>query len=101
VKIGPDGHPRPDISTLSFDQGAALQALTIEEARAGRRGGRDVRKVKFKLGDKRLALVALGNHLGLFREPGVEAPPQNVARPRPPSMEEWEAELNARISCGR
>jgi hypothetical protein len=54
--------------------------------------------VKLKLGDKRLALVALCNHLGLFREPGIETPLRNVARPRPPTMEEWEAELDARIS---
>jgi phage terminase small subunit len=94
VKIGPDGEPRPDFSTLTTDQGAALQILVVEETKGGGRGAREIRTVKLKLRDKRLALIALGNHLGLFGPPGsfgeAGAPeePRPVAKERLPAMEE-------------
>jgi phage terminase small subunit len=95
VKIGPDGDPRPDFSTLGFDQGAALQMLTIREGKAKGRNGREMREVKFKLGDKRLALIALGNHLGLFAsEPAAPANLHPVLKDRLVSREEWDAEIS-------
>ncbi len=106
VKIGPDGNPRPDFATLSFDQGAALQVLTVKEAKTRRKGESEVREVTFKLGDKRLALVALARHLRLFGTAGEigEAGPAerklDIVRERPLTMAEWEARLNARISEG-
>ncbi len=46
---------------------AALQEVTVEDFTEGRgEDKRDVRRVKFKLYDKRAALVDLGRHLGMF-----------------------------------
>jgi phage terminase small subunit len=98
VKVGPDGNPRPDFSTLTFEQGAALQALKIRRVKPGRGGAREVFEVTFKLADKRLALVALGQHLGLFageRAPYAPASPPLLTLERMPTVEEWEAELAA------
>ena len=71
VTIGDDGVPRPDFAKVGFDEGAALQVLVLEE-KLDRRTGLETRKVKVRLGDKRLALVALGNYLGLFGEAGLQ-----------------------------
>ncbi len=72
VKIGPDGKPRPDYPAISFDQGAALERLTVKEAttKAESDDGTVLREVTLKLRDKRLALVALARHLGLFDKAG-------------------------------
>jgi phage terminase small subunit len=102
VKFGPDGVPRTDFSTLTFDQSAALQVLTIEEIKAKTKDGRDVRRMRFKLGDKRLALVALGRHLGMFNEPAApveQRQPPLVDRLATP--EEWEAEISRQGSDDR
>jgi phage terminase small subunit len=93
VKIGQDGKPRTDFSTLTFDQGAALQILTVEETKGGGRGLREIRRVKFKLGDKRLALIALGNHLGLFGQAAAPAHAFPVLRDRIASQQEWDAAI--------
>jgi phage terminase small subunit len=77
MRVGPDGCPRLDYSTLTRDQAAALQEVTVDEYvvpdpdgpdEAGKRSCLPVRKVKFKLADKRAALVDLGKHLGMFVE---------------------------------
>ena len=53
-----------DLSTLTCDQAAAIQEVTIEDYRDGRGAdARDVRRVKVKLSDKRAALVDMGKHL--------------------------------------
>ena len=63
----PNGDSYLDFSALTRDQAAALQEVTVEEFVKGRgEDKRDVRRVKFKLADKRAALVDLGRHLGLF-----------------------------------
>jgi phage terminase small subunit len=57
---------------LTRVQAAALQEVTVEDYVDGRGddgrgdGARDVKRVKFRLGDKRAALVDLGRHLGMF-----------------------------------
>jgi phage terminase small subunit len=67
MKAGPDGDPYLDFSAISRDQAAALVEVTVEDFKDGRgEDARDVRRVKFKLADKRAALVDLGKHLGLF-----------------------------------
>jgi phage terminase small subunit len=67
MRAGPDGDPILDFSALTRDQAAALVEVTVENFKDGRGdGARDVRRVKFKLADKKAALVALGRHLGLF-----------------------------------
>jgi phage terminase small subunit len=67
MTVDGDGYPHLDFSALSRDQAAALTEVTVEEFTDG--AGDDakpVKRVKFKLADKRAALVDLGRHLGLF-----------------------------------
>ena len=59
MKSTPQGDPYLDFSGLTRDQTAALREVTVEDVGGGKR-------VKFKLHDKRAALVDLGRHLGLF-----------------------------------
>ena len=62
------GDPYLDFGALTRDQAAALQEVTVEDYLDGRgEDARAVRRVKFKLHDKRAALVDLGRHFGLFR----------------------------------
>jgi phage terminase small subunit len=69
MRVGPHGDPTLDFSALTRDQAAALVEVTVEDFKDGRgEGGRVVRRVKFKLADKRGALVDLGRHLGLFAD---------------------------------
>ncbi len=97
VRFGPDGAPQTDLSRLTFDQSAALQILTIEEIKAKSKGGRDIRRMRFKLGDKRLALVALARHLGMFDAKTVRPPAQQLPlKDRILSKEEWIAKIASR-----
>jgi phage terminase small subunit len=69
MKIGPSGDPVLDYSALTRDQAAALVEVTVEDFKDGRGDdARDVRRVKFKLADKKSALIDLGKELGLFIE---------------------------------
>lgn len=69
MKVGADGDPYLDFSALTREQAAALAEVTVEDFRDGRgEDARDVRRVKFKLSDKRAALVDIGKHLGMFAE---------------------------------
>jgi phage terminase small subunit len=66
--IGPNFETR-EISEMSRDQTAALAEVTVETFMDGRgQDAREVRKVKFKLADKRGALVDLGRHHKLFTD---------------------------------
>jgi phage terminase small subunit len=70
MKVGGDGLPQLDWSGLTRDQAAALSEVTVDTV-AGHdedENGfkRDTTRVKFKLNDKRAALVDLGKHLGMF-----------------------------------
>lgn len=67
MRGGADGDPFLDFSKLTRDQAAALQEVTVEDYVDGRGDdARQVKRVKFKLADKRAALVDLGKHLGMF-----------------------------------
>lgn len=69
MRAGQQGDPYLDFSALTRDQAAALSEVTVEDFVVGRGDdARDVRRVKFKLHDKRAALVDLGKHLGIFTE---------------------------------
>ncbi len=69
LQPGPDGDPYVDFSRLTREQAAALAEITVEDFKAGRGAdARDVRRIKFKLADKRAALVDLGRHLGMFTD---------------------------------
>jgi hypothetical protein len=61
IRIGRDGSPVLDFENLTRDQAAALQEVTVETYMEGRgENAREVKKVRFKLADKRAALVDLG-----------------------------------------
>ena len=64
-----NGDPFLDFSKLTRDRAAALAEVAVEEFVDGRcENARAVKRVKFKLHDKRAALVDLGRHLGMFRK---------------------------------
>jgi len=66
VTIGSDGDPYIDLSSLTRDQAAAISEVTVEDFVDGRgEDARKVRRVKFKLADKRGALIEMGKHLGV------------------------------------
>lgn len=63
-----DGSPLVDLSRVTREQAAAIAQVVVEDFKDGRGDDvRDVRKVTFKLHDKRAALVDIGNHLGMFK----------------------------------
>lgn len=67
MRAGTNGDPYLDFSALTDDQTAALAEVTVDDYVEGRgEDARQVKRVKFKLYDKRAALVDLGRHLGLF-----------------------------------
>jgi len=69
MRAGPSGDPYLDFSNLTEEQTAALQEVTVEDYVDGRgEDAREVKRVKFKLADKRAALVDIGKHLGMFKE---------------------------------
>ena len=69
MRIGPDGDPHLDFGQLTREQAAALQEVAVNEAVGGHGGDmRTIRRVRFKLHDKRQALVDLGKHLGMFKD---------------------------------
>ncbi|MBX5190139.1 terminase small subunit [Rhizobium sp. NZLR3b] len=69
MRAGPDGDPHLDFSGLTRDQAAALSEVTVEDFKDGRgEDARDVRRVKFKLHDKKGALVDLAKMLGFVVE---------------------------------
>ena len=68
MKSNDSGDPYLDFSGLTRDQAAALAEVTVEDFVDGRSDKREVRRVKFKLCDKRAALVDLGRHLGMFKD---------------------------------
>jgi phage terminase small subunit len=102
VKVdGPDAFV--DLSTLTRDQAAAIQEVTVEDYKDGRgENARDVRRVKVKLSDKRAALVDLGKHLGMFKElhehSGKDGGPIKIKR-RP--MSDIEAARRVAFALGR
>jgi phage terminase small subunit len=74
VRINADGLPYCDFSAITRDQAAAIQEVNVEVGSAieynekGERTAVPVRKVRFKLADKRAALIDMGKHLGMFKE---------------------------------
>ncbi len=69
VTINGSGEPIIDLSALDRDQAAAIQEVIVDTHTE--RDGEDsvtVRRVRFKLLDKRAALVDIGKHLGMFKE---------------------------------
>lgn len=69
ITVGSNGDPFVDLSEMDRDKAAAISEVTVEDFKDGRgEETRDVRKIKFKLLDKRAALVDIGKHLGMFND---------------------------------
>lgn len=69
IGVTTDGDPFVTLSDMTRDQAAAVSQITVEDYKDGRgEDARDVRKITFKLHDKRAALVDLGKHLGMFKD---------------------------------
>lgn len=67
MRLTEQGDAFVDLSELTREQAAAISEVTVEDFKDGRgEKARDVRRVKFKLHDKRPALVDIGKHLGMF-----------------------------------
>ena len=67
MRATPSGDLVPDFSNLTRDQAAALTEVVVEEYTMGKgKTAQDVKRTRFKLADKRAALVDLGKHLGMF-----------------------------------
>lgn len=69
MRVDAGGDPVLEFGNLTRDQAAALAEVSVETFMDGAGDdAREVRKVKFKLCDKRAALVDIGKHLGMFKE---------------------------------
>lgn len=67
ISFTSDGTPYVDLGKATESQLAALSEITVDEYVDGRgEDAREVKKVRFKLWDKRTTLVDLGKHLGGF-----------------------------------
>ncbi|CAA2108957.1 hypothetical protein MBUL_04450 (plasmid) [Methylobacterium bullatum] len=65
MRVGEDGDPVLNFADLTRDQAAALAEVTVEDFKDGRgEDARDVRRVRFKLSDKRASLDSLSRLLG-------------------------------------
>lgn len=65
MRVGKDGDPYLDFSALTREQAAALAEVTVDDYLEGRgEDARTIRRVKFKLVDKRASLVDLAKLLG-------------------------------------
>jgi len=64
-----DGTAYVDLSRLTREQAAAITEVQVEEFVSGRgAAGREVRRVKIKLADKKGYLELIGKHLGMFTQ---------------------------------
>lgn len=78
-----DGSMVMDFSAITRDKAAAIQEFVVDEYMDGKgEDARPVKKTKFKLADKKSALVEIGRHLGMFddklRLMGSDGGPLNV-----------------------
>jgi phage terminase small subunit len=69
MKVGPNGDPVLDFSSLTRNQGAVLHEVAVDTYVEGRGDdAREVKRVRFKLCDKLGALRDLGRHHKLFTD---------------------------------
>jgi phage terminase small subunit len=67
IKIDDDGQPCLDFNDLDREKAAAIAEITTDVI-TNPRDGSVTRRTRFKLYDKKTALVDLGRHLGMFKE---------------------------------
>ena len=81
IKTQEDGSAYVDLANLTREQAAAIQEITTEEYKDGRgEDGRDIKRVKIKLADKRAPLVDILRHLGGFIDRQEVGAPGEFAR---------------------
>ncbi len=75
ITVGANGEAKVDLSKLTRDQAAAIGEISVEEFTErtgeyedGKPTFENVKRTRFKLTDKRAALVDLGKHLKLFTD---------------------------------
>lgn len=69
MREGPDGTPYVDFTAMTREKAAALQEVTVDTFVEGKgEDARTVKRIKFKLYDKRATLIDLGKHLGMFKD---------------------------------
>lgn len=69
IRVQADGTAYVDLSKLTREQAAAIQELSFEEGMDSSGGGvKPIKKVKFKLADKKGSLELLGKYLKLFSD---------------------------------
>lgn len=74
VTVVGDGNVVNDFSDMTPEKWAAVQEITVDEyTEGGGEEARNVKRVKFKLADKRTALVDLGKHLGMWPNKAAES----------------------------
>ena len=67
IRIDGEGQPMLDFSTLDRDKAAAVGEIVCDVI-TNPRSGEVTRRTKFKLHDKRTALVDMGKQLGMFKD---------------------------------
>jgi hypothetical protein len=105
IKVTADGGVSVDLSQLERDTAAAILEVVVDTYVDGRgENAKEVKRVRFKLADKRAALVDLGKHLGLFVKPRGPVQPVNVRvgvelvdRPPRETFKQWEARRAAEL----
>ncbi len=69
MRVTEDGAAVVDLSKLNREQAAAIGEVVIDEYMDGRGDdAREVKRVRFKLADKKSSLELLGRHLGMFTD---------------------------------
>lgn len=88
VEFNSEGEPVINLAKASREQLAAIGEVSVEDFVDGRgEDARDVRRVRFKLLDKKGALVDLGKHLGGFVNRNTHGGGANGDEPIPVKVE--------------
>lgn len=85
IAIGANGDPYFDFSGLTREQAASIQELVVDDYVDGRgEDARDVKRIKFRLADKKGALDTLAKHFGLLKDQVEHSGKVDVTTPADP-----------------